>query len=38
MIIVEDTLNGLYIVMKDGIDVTLFSTREEAQNFIDNAE
>jgi hypothetical protein len=37
MILVEDPQNNLYIVMQDGIDVALFSNREEAQNFIDNA-
>ena len=37
MILVEDPQNNLYIVMQDGIDVALFSDREEAQNFIDNA-
>ena len=37
MILVEDPQNNLYIVMQDGIDVALFSNKEEAQNFIDNA-
>ena len=37
MILVEDPQNNLYIVMEDGIDITLFSSKEEAQNFIDNA-
>ena len=37
MILVEDPQNNLYIVMKDGIDIALFVSREEAQNFIDNA-
>ena len=37
MTLVEDPQNNLYIVMQDGIDVALFSNREEAQNFIDNA-
>jgi len=37
MILIEDLQNNLYIVMQDGIDVALFNSREEAQNFIDNA-
>lgn len=37
MILVEDPQNNLYIVMQDGIDIALFSNREQAQNFIDNA-
>ena len=37
MILVEDPQNNLYIVMEDGIDIALFSSKEEAQNFIDNA-
>ena len=37
MILVEDPQNNLYIVMQDGIDIALYSNREQAQNFIDNA-
>jgi hypothetical protein len=37
MTLVEDPENSLYIVMQDGIDVALFNNKEEAQNFINNA-
>lgn len=29
--------SGYYYVMQDGIDVAIFTSQEEAQNFIDNA-
>ena len=35
-IIVEDTDNGYFIVMLDDIDMGIFTTKEEAQTFIDN--
>lgn len=36
MTIHVDIENGLYIVMLDGIDVALFNTEAEAQQYIDN--
>lgn len=35
-IIVEDTENGYFIVMLNNIDMGIFTTREEAQTFIDD--
>ena len=35
-IIVEDIENGYFIVMLDNIDLGIFNTREEAQEFIHN--
>ena len=35
MTIYSDIENGLYIVMLNGIDVALFNTEAEAQQYID---
>lgn len=33
----SDLENDLHIVMLDGIDVAMFNSLQEAQNYIDNA-
>jgi hypothetical protein len=35
--IASDLETGVYIVMYDGIDVEIFYSLEDAQNFVDNA-